>query len=682
MRIGLVLNNLDEEYESTIFDGVRTKCMEKGISLFCLQANTYHLPGNPIYQLFPQYNGVPLDGLIFLASVILDNKNLPGKVMLDPRIKGVPAVAIAGTIKGYPTISVDARSTMTELMLHLTDGHGYKRFFYIGGPVQSEDNSIREKAVSDFIKQRKDEYNLTVVNGDLFTERSGRMAVTDYLTRHPVRDIDCIIAASDYIAIGASKQIRRLKIESWLDCPVTGFDDIPKAIHEIPPLTTIHQPLDKLGMKAVEVLVDIIRKIGKAETINVPAELVLRHSCGCRNELEILEDVADLELKKERQFLEDTNTIGGNFMSVNVLHDLYIPLRDFLLSLGINTFFLALFPENRQDDEHIQLIYSSTSIRERISLDNPEIMQINDFFRMVYNDENKSRNFTLFQLRAGDEILGFIVYPLEIVEHLLMNNSVVFLSNTLKRLQILEREKAYTEKLEKEVAARTKELEIEAKRRIEVEAEVLRISELERMRFSMDLHDDICQRLASLTMLCRNFSSSDPLMDSISKIASETLQKTREYAYNSFPMELDSVGLLHALKDLCRSVNEQHELSCNFDCSADIEKAFSRRQSVNIYRIIQEALHNSVAHAKASAISVEVYEDRQSIVFSISDNGTGNPDICNGKVFIENKRRPRSLGLRSMEYRSHQLEAEYKIKSSYESGTQIEVHIPIKGGDS
>ena len=57
--------------------------------------------------------------------------------------------------------------------------------------------------------------------------------------------------------------------------------------------------------------------------------------------------------------------------------------------------------------------------------------------------------------------------------------------------------------MEEEISKRTKELIEANNRRIQVEAEVLKITEIERQRFSTDLHDDICQRLAGISMLCK-----------------------------------------------------------------------------------------------------------------------------------------------------------------------------------
>jgi signal transduction histidine kinase len=265
-------------------------------------------------------------------------------------------------------------------------------------------------------------------------------------------------------------------------------------------------------------------------------------------------------------------------------------------------------------------------------------------------------------------------------------SAAVFIANTIKRLRIMEDEKERARQLEEEVLFRTRDiaeahwkLQEEAKRRTEVEAEVLRISDLERLRFSLDLHDDICQRLAGISMFCKGIAagvSPESFLPELSCLIDETLQLTRQYAHNSFPVELDSFGLEEALDALCNTINKQG-VRCIYTWSVPDPSPLSRAQNINLYRIIQEALQNVVKHAKADRVQVDIRVHQGALVASVRDNGRGNP-LLNGEnpVFTGRKRRE-GLGLRSMRYRAHQMGAEYCFESTTENGTRVELRIPL-----
>ncbi len=89
-----------------------------------------------------------------------------------------------------------------------------------------------------------------------------------------------IFASNDVMAMGVMDAIRHRGLHIPADVSVIGFDDIPQAALIHPALTTIHQPLEKMGSVAAQMLLDLLRYPDKkAERIELPTELVLRESC-------------------------------------------------------------------------------------------------------------------------------------------------------------------------------------------------------------------------------------------------------------------------------------------------------------------------------------------------------------------------------------------------------------------
>lgn len=290
-------------------------------------------------------------------------------------------------------------------------------------------------------------------------------------------------------------------------------------------------------------------------------------------------------------------------------------------------------------------------------------------------------------MRSGKEYLGLIVYEADDAVHPHVCSGAIYIANTLKRLRILDDEKERSRLLEKEVSLRTQalldaneKLKEEARRRIAVEAEVLRISEMERLRFSLDLHDDICQRLAGISMCCKSLTSGlspQTLLPELSEMIDETLHLTRQYAHDSFPMELDTLGLNEALARLCHSLNTQTKLECSYSWKAPSKSPLSASEDINVYRIIQEALQNVIKHSKATKVSVSIISGETEFIVRVQDNGEGNPHLEEGEMSPKENRRQEGLGLRSMQYRAHQLNAAYVFHSSKKSGTLVEVRIPL-----
>jgi LacI family transcriptional regulator len=115
-----------------------------------------------------------------------------------------------------------------------------------------------------------------VIEGD-YSEGSGHDAMLKLLAAKP----DAVFAASDMMAIGALWALHEANVRVPEDIAVVGYDDVPLAGKTEPPLTTVRQPIQKLGSTAVKTLIDVIRHPrNEARHVMVDTELVIRKSCG------------------------------------------------------------------------------------------------------------------------------------------------------------------------------------------------------------------------------------------------------------------------------------------------------------------------------------------------------------------------------------------------------------------
>jgi LacI family transcriptional regulator len=115
-----------------------------------------------------------------------------------------------------------------------------------------------------------------IVEGD-FTEAGGYRAMQQLLSRR----LDAVFAASDIMAIGAMRALREASLRVPEDVAVVGFDDLPQSARTEPPLTSVRQPIYRLGATAVDSLLDLFEYPDSSpRRIVLPTELVVRTSCG------------------------------------------------------------------------------------------------------------------------------------------------------------------------------------------------------------------------------------------------------------------------------------------------------------------------------------------------------------------------------------------------------------------
>ena len=700
MRIGLFLNNLDEEYQISIYKGIRAEAAALNLDMVCVQgetlANFRPESGGP----FPSREFISADGILILSSAISGRTGTAP--LSSPRLFfRIPLVSIGSRFLDYPSIIVRNRKPMNLLMEHLILSHGYRKLLYLGGPVKHPDNLVREHVFRRTINTFKEKFpdvEGDAINGQ-FHQTSANTILRDYIEKHPGEHFDAIVAANDYMALGALELLRTQEDPRWKNCPVTGFDDIDQARLEIPALTTVRQPLDMLGKLAVRTLWEMMNGGDVGQLTYVESELKIRNSCGCagpwseRGEKPARTESEAGSSDRSVYHLQNVSLLGQALVSIGSLEEMIAPLNFFLVNLAVRSFYLILYRKPLQGiGKTGKLLFRKTEKEELALADRDEPLDMVDFFSGVITEAAGSapRSWCVYYLRSGREYLGLIVYDAPDRAHPQICSAAIFLANTVRRLQAYEDEKEQAQRLEHEVALRTRDLtetyqklQEEINRRMAVEDEVLRISEMERLRFAADLHDDICQRLAGISMFCKSLMpgiSPRIFLPELSELIDETLARTRRYAHDSFPMELETLGLKEALDALCHTVTKQSPCRCVFSWTARGKSPFTSAQDLNIYRIVQEALQNAVKHSGAGQVDVQIRSARKIFKVVIRDNGRGSPllnEENTGSAEIKGQLIEGGLGLRSMRYRSHQLGAHYSIESSERGGTKVEIKVPI-----
>ncbi|HEY0932922.1 MAG TPA: LacI family DNA-binding transcriptional regulator [Trebonia sp.] len=237
-----------------------------------------------------------VDGLLIGEGVV------PSQV-LTRIAKRVPVVVVAGDTaqRGVDVVSSDNWSGAHALVEHLVAVHGRRRLFHVDGPSTAPDAGARRLALHAVI----DAHPGTVLTGTFrgrFTVHSGQEAAERLLadTRAAGRPLpDAIVCANDQMAIGMVRTLTACGVRVPEETAVVGFDDIFPAGLTDPPLTTVHQPMRKVGERGCDRLLELIADPALRPRIEVlPAELVLRSSCGCPSGTVTRQQVATIAQRK------------------------------------------------------------------------------------------------------------------------------------------------------------------------------------------------------------------------------------------------------------------------------------------------------------------------------------------------------------------------------------------------
>ena len=219
-------------------------------------------------------NGAAVDGLVYVSATL--GMPLPGS-----GTGRIPVVLVNRYLDGdaVDTVVSDNRAgghAVAEAMLDL----GHHRVALISGPENATTSRDRERGFREGLETTGVTLDEALRRVGQFSHHSGYQWGLDLLTSRPRPT--AIFAVNDLIAFGALDAARRIGIRVPDDLSVVGFDDIEMAGWEAFNLTTVKQPLAKIGREAVALLLDRIATAGEAapRRRTFPVDLVRRRTLG------------------------------------------------------------------------------------------------------------------------------------------------------------------------------------------------------------------------------------------------------------------------------------------------------------------------------------------------------------------------------------------------------------------
>jgi len=208
---------------------------------------------------------------------------------------------------------------------------------------------------------------------------------------------------------------------------------------------------------------------------------------------------------------------------------------------------------------------------------------------------------------------------------------------------------------------------------------LLEAQEQERTRIGRELHDDISQQLALLSVEIQRMKAVSPVtygelrsqMDELGKRTSEISTGVQSLSHELHSSKLEYVGLVSAMKGFCKEFGDKHKVEVDFD-SQGVPRNVSREISICLFRVMQEGLNNSLKHSAVQFFEVKLHGSPAEIHLTVRDSGLGfDPELSKDS---------QGLGLVSMQERVRLVKGTISITSRPQSGTEINVRVPLSAG--
>jgi len=155
--------------------------------------------------------------------------------------------------------------------------------------------------------------------------------------------------------------------------------------------------------------------------------------------------------------------------------------------------------------------------------------------------------------------------------------------------------------------------------------EVMQAQDEERKRIAADIHDNLGSIMVTLSMyadgLLQDRPDKEAIAQKISDVSKLAATETRKISHQLHSGVLQYFGLRSALNDLKETVNGTKAVEMKIDFKEEIE--MPSEKAINLYRICQELVNNSLKHARATLLEVKVFNTETGFEIEYSDNGVG-----------------------------------------------------------
>jgi LacI family transcriptional regulator len=271
--VGLLLNNLHNDFFVPLLNGVEAVIRKKGYNLIVA---TYHADSRKEMQ--PPIGPHNTDGLLVFSDGLVDED------LERLHASGFPMVLVHRTPPAsvpIPSVTVENVSATYQLIDHLIKVHGRRRIIFLKGPLYQEDSFKREAGYKSALQANGIPFDENLLLDGEFERDVAFDVLNKFLENGNRVDFDAVFSGDDDAAIGVLRSLQQHGFCIPDDIAVVGFDDLGFAQFLNPPLTTVRAPTEEVGRIATERLFDLLEENSPDEVVVLPTEIIFRRSCGC-----------------------------------------------------------------------------------------------------------------------------------------------------------------------------------------------------------------------------------------------------------------------------------------------------------------------------------------------------------------------------------------------------------------
>jgi NarL family two-component system sensor histidine kinase LiaS len=207
-------------------------------------------------------------------------------------------------------------------------------------------------------------------------------------------------------------------------------------------------------------------------------------------------------------------------------------------------------------------------------------------------------------------------------------------------------------------------------------AEQARVSAIveERQRLARELHDAVSQQLFAISMtatavgrtLEKDFDKAQRQVELIEEMASVAQSEMRALLLHLRPVYLEGKELSQGLSDLVKELKTKVPMDLTLEIDEDLN--LGKGIENHLFRIIQEAMSNTLRHAKADKMEIRIHRRGEAVKVTLRDNGIG---------FELDDKKQASYGLSTMQERIHEIGGSIQFITAPGKGTRIEISVPL-----
>ncbi len=322
------------------------------------------------------------------------------------------------------------------------------------------------------------------------------------------------------------------------------------------------------------------------------------------------------------------------------------------------------------DDAARQVIFANDRFLQLFGIDQAELKNINieDYVAPEFRAQLRDRHERRIRGESAAEQFEF--------EGIRRNGERIWLEVNVVPIRDSSGKIAHTQSVIRDITER-KQADAALAR---VSRKLIQAQEQERTRIARELHDDIGQRLAMLTIEIEELQQGSfdlppqvrSRVDGLKKQTSEIATDIQSLSHELHSAKLEYLGITAAMKGFCKEFGEQQKVDIDFRTN-DLPSRVPPDVSLCFLRVLQEALHNSAKHSGVRRFEVRLWGTSDAIHLAVQDSGAGfDPGAA---------RMGRGLGLISMEERLKVLRGTLSIETEARRGTTIHARVPLSAAN-